>query len=128
MSVEEETRPVQLLLRAVDELPKADRERVLLWLLDPTARNSGGLWALRSYTAGIAARVPELSPKAAEAVQQQLAAVDPRKGEQLQVVPVRLTAEQHARLRAWCAAHDFSMATVIRGLVDQFLENQAERG
>src|SRR5437870_11093387 len=53
MSVEEEMRPAQLLLRAVDELPKADRERVLLWLLDPTPRNSGGLWALRSYTAGI---------------------------------------------------------------------------
>ena len=46
-----------------------------------------------------------------------------------QMVPVRFSADQHARLRAWCADHGFSMATVIRGLVDRFLESQQpERG
>jgi hypothetical protein len=46
-----------------------------------------------------------------------------------QMVPVRFSADQHARLRAWCAEHGFSMATVIRGLVDRFLESQQpERG
>jgi hypothetical protein len=41
-----------------------------------------------------------------------------------QMVPVRFSAEQHARLRAWCTEHGFSMATVIRGLVDRFLDGQ----
>ncbi len=41
-----------------------------------------------------------------------------------QMVPVRFSAEQHARLRAWCTEHGFSMATVIRGLVDRFLDSQ----
>ncbi len=46
-----------------------------------------------------------------------------------QMVPVRFSAEQHARLRTWCGEHGFSMATVIRGLVDRFLESQQpERG
>ena len=46
-----------------------------------------------------------------------------------QMVPVRFSADQHARLRAWCGEHGFSMATVIRGLVDRFLESQQpERG
>ena len=41
-----------------------------------------------------------------------------------QVVPVRFAADQHAALRAWCAEHGFSMATVVRGLVARFLEGQ----
>ena len=41
-----------------------------------------------------------------------------------QMVPVRFSADQHARLRAWSAEHGFSMATVIRGLVNRFLESQ----
>ncbi|MBV9313364.1 MAG: hypothetical protein JO100_06350 [Pseudonocardia sp.] len=45
-------------------------------------------------------------------------------GEQLQAVPIRLTSHQHSRLRHWCAQHNFTMATVIRGLVDQFLDSQ----
>jgi hypothetical protein len=40
------------------------------------------------------------------------------------MVPVRFSADQHARLRAWCTEHGFSMATVIRGLVDRFLASQ----
>jgi hypothetical protein len=40
------------------------------------------------------------------------------------VVPVRFPADQHAKLRDWCSQHGFSMATVIRGLVGKFLEEQ----
>jgi hypothetical protein len=39
-----------------------------------------------------------------------------------QVVPVRLPAEDHARLRAWSQRHGFTMATVIRGLLARFLD------
>lgn len=38
-----------------------------------------------------------------------------------QVVPVRLSAGQHEALKQWCEANDFSMAVVVRGLVDRFL-------
>jgi hypothetical protein len=42
----------------------------------------------------------------------------------LRMVPVRLSAEQHDELKQWCEANDFSMAVVIRGLVDRFLDSQ----
>ncbi len=41
-----------------------------------------------------------------------------------QQVPVRLSDEQHRRLKEWCAEHNFSMAVVIRGLVERFLDEQ----
>jgi hypothetical protein len=46
-------------------------------------------------------------------------------GTDSQVVTLRLPAERHAALREWCAAHGFSMAAVVRGLVERFLEQQA---
>jgi hypothetical protein len=46
------------------------------------------------------------------------------RGSTLRVVPVRLSAEQHDALKQWCESNDFSMATVIRGLVDRFLATQ----
>ncbi|MGH3681481.1 MAG: hypothetical protein ACRDT2_14715, partial [Natronosporangium sp.] len=42
-----------------------------------------------------------------------------------QMVTLRLPATRHAALRAWCAEHGFSMAAVVRGLVERFLEEQA---
>ncbi|MGH2706626.1 MAG: hypothetical protein ACRDJ4_16525 [Actinomycetota bacterium] len=44
-----------------------------------------------------------------------------------QMVPVRLAEEQHRRLKEWCKEHGFSMAVVIRGLVERFLEDQQRR-
>jgi hypothetical protein len=46
-------------------------------------------------------------------------------GEESQLVTIRLPAVRHAQLRAWCAEHDFTMAAVVRGLVERFLEQQA---
>jgi hypothetical protein len=45
-----------------------------------------------------------------------------------QVVTIRLPATRHAALRDWCAEHGFSMAAVVRGLVERFLEEQAAPG
>jgi hypothetical protein len=45
-------------------------------------------------------------------------------GREHQTLPVRLAEEQYARLKQWCAEQGFSMATVIRGLVERFLETQ----
>ena len=44
-----------------------------------------------------------------------------------QSVPVRLSTEQHERLKEWCHANGFTMAVVLRGLVARFLDDQAAR-
>ena len=44
-----------------------------------------------------------------------------------QSVPVRLSVEQHERLKQWCQANGFTMAVVLRGLVARFLDDQAGR-
>jgi hypothetical protein len=51
----------------------------------------------------------------------------PETGGPWQSVPVRLSTEQHERLKQWCQANSFSMAVVLRGLVARFLDDQATR-
>jgi hypothetical protein len=41
------------------------------------------------------------------------------------MVPVRLPEEQYARFKSWCGDHGFSMAVVVRGLLERFLAQQA---
>jgi hypothetical protein len=43
------------------------------------------------------------------------------------MLPVRLPPELHARLREWCTDQGFSMASVVRGLVERFLDEQEKR-
>jgi len=42
----------------------------------------------------------------------------------LKVLPVRLPASDYERLRAWSRSHGFSMAVIVRTLVERFLEGQ----
>jgi hypothetical protein len=42
------------------------------------------------------------------------------------MLPVRLPPELHERLREWSADQGFSMAAVVRGLVERFLEGQGK--
>ena len=44
-----------------------------------------------------------------------------------QSVPVRLSTDQHERLKQWCQTNGFTMAVVLRGLVARFLDDQATR-
>lgn len=119
-----EPSPAQLLLQAVDALPARDRNSVLLWLIDPSPNTPQAGRALHSYTRALLARVPELGPTASEYIHERWAGPHPEepRDERLQVVPIRLNASQYRRLRRWCTQHNFSMATVIRGLVDEFLD------
>ncbi len=112
--------PAQLLLQAVDELPKDERDRVLTWLIDPAPRSARTAWALHSHNQQPVSQLREMTPAVSAALRRRTAA----QGEELQVVPVRLTGDQHAALREWCQEHGFSMATVIRGLVSRFLDGQ----
>jgi hypothetical protein len=43
------------------------------------------------------------------------------------MLPVRLPPELHERLRRWSTEAGFSMASVVRGLVERFLDEQAGR-
>lgn len=47
-------------------------------------------------------------------------------GEGTQLSTVRLPTESHAKLREWCSTHGFTMAAVIRGLVERFLDKQTK--
>ncbi|HSV66212.1 MAG TPA: hypothetical protein VLJ59_09950 [Mycobacteriales bacterium] len=105
----------ELLVKAVRGLPAEEQDAVLRQLLDRQAEAgpaavhppwSGGPWA-ELFTGRLLGRTaPE------------------RSGGSWQAVPVRLATEQHEELKQWCEANDFSMAVVIRGLVDRFLELQ----
>jgi hypothetical protein len=43
------------------------------------------------------------------------------------MIPVRLSEAQHARLKQWCADHNFPMSVVVRGLIDRFLDSWDKR-
>ena len=45
----------------------------------------------------------------------------------LRTMPVRFPEEQYQRLKNWCAAHNFPMAVVVRGLVERFLDEREQR-
>jgi hypothetical protein len=51
----------------------------------------------------------------------------PETGGPWQSVPVRLSTDQHERLKQWCQTNGFTMAVVLRGLVARFLDDQATR-
>jgi hypothetical protein len=99
----------ELLVRALNSLSEGDRERVLAWMLRhlPVVADP--------YRTGLSALAPELALRRR---------VPPVGGQQ--VVPIRFSSEEHARLRAWSERHGFSMASVVRGLVSRFLDGQPD--
>jgi hypothetical protein len=111
---ETEPGPRELLAKAIEGLDPGDRERVTAWLLDRSFGGAGGLDPIG---------IPGAIPQAHSGLGPSLAAA--RRGEH-QVVPIRLPTDRHAALRDWCAEHGFTMATVIRGLVERFLEERGQ--
>jgi hypothetical protein len=124
-SVDKEPTPAQLLASALDALPAGDRTRVLAWLLNrsfpPLPAFGAELAAVAGRTTHVAENLAMMHPSESTTL---LTRTLVRRGEH-QVVPIRLPAEQHGLLRDWCQEHGFTMATVVRGLVERFLE---ERG
>ncbi|HUZ37970.1 MAG TPA: plasmid partition protein ParG [Streptosporangiaceae bacterium] len=107
--------PAELLVSAIGALSPADRDLVYAWLLRRDTEPGVPAGPPRARAVSLTTRYqPDvfLGPGAVSQTSSQ------------QMVPVRFPAEQHARLREWCAEHGFSMATVIRGLVARFLEGQ----
>jgi hypothetical protein len=119
-SISESERAARLIQKALDGLPERDRSVVIRFLLrswlDLRFGHTQPPGALE--TAG----VRYSAPATMELMGTQMPVV-PSGGEH-QTFPVRLPEEQHAALKAWCAEHGFSMATVVRGLVENFLRTQ----
>jgi hypothetical protein len=104
---------VALVLKALDSLTADERRRVLSALVEAAIVPAPTAWARATMPATLSPEgwfTPGLRSSAPTSV-----------------LPVRLPADQLERLRSWCSDHGFSMAVVIRGLVDRFLDDQAQR-
>jgi hypothetical protein len=121
---EEQESSAELLVRALNELEPEQRDQVLAWLFDripqstiPTAaavepwmrQGAARRWAhFASAEASLLASLGDFGRK------------------DMKMVPVRMPVDQHAQLQEWCKEHNFSMATVIRGLLARFLDEQGQ--
>jgi hypothetical protein len=107
----------KLLLKAFRSLSESEQETVMTELLAartapwPHARSLDELREVTGVGIGPAVTPPPIGPE----------------GGPWQSVPVRLSTEQHERLKQWCQANGFTMAVVLRGLVARFLDDQAGR-
>lgn len=109
------TGTVSLLVKALGMLPDTERDQVYVWLLGRSMAGAYGPGQLPGRLREVSDQLLALQSAGGAPGSQQIGQ---------QIVPVRFAADQHAQLRAWCAEHGFSMATVIRGLVARFLEGQ----
>jgi hypothetical protein len=121
---EEQESPARMLVRALNELKPDERDTVLAWLFERVPETT---------VPTASALVPELRrslPHRWSEFQSVEASLTSAWGEMarqdLKMVPVRMPVDLHARLRDWCEAHGFSMATVVRGLLGRFLDEQGQ--
>jgi hypothetical protein len=114
----------RLMVKAVRSLPAEEQDTLLEAMLEPR------LVAWPGSDAG-----PGLPPSPVHRAfgselgyELTLPPLGPETGGPWQSVPVRLSTDQHERLKQWCQANGFTMAVVLRGLVARFLDDQAGRG
>jgi hypothetical protein len=109
-----------LLRKALQALDAEERDELLRSLL--LGQLSGGMSAAAGVVgptsaASLAVNPERLASLLATEIQAPTAAGVPMK-----VLPVRLPKTEHERLRQFCQASGFSMAVVIRALVERFLD------
>jgi hypothetical protein len=113
-----------LLLKAIRSLPDDEQEQLLVSLLDRIA----GPGQVAAPAADRLRSLPiELAPLEPRFGAQPLGVLPSSVAEDhgLKVLPVRLPTGDYERLRAWSKQHDFSMAVIVRTLVERFLNSQA---
>jgi hypothetical protein len=119
----------RLMLKAVRSLPAEEQDKLIEAILEArlASRPGPGDPGLASpdLLAGQAPvrRVHGQDPR----YEVTLPPLGPETGGPWQSVPVRLSTDQHERLKQWCQANGFTMAVVLRGLVARFLDDQATR-
>jgi hypothetical protein len=115
----------QLLVKGIRRLSEEEQDTVLAELLDdridPSPQGPGRLPGLLHHS--FADPQTALISGQLSQVRRELGA----EGGPWQTVPVRLSTEQHERLKQWCQANDFTMAVVLRGLVARFLDAQSRK-
>jgi hypothetical protein len=120
-----EPNPAELLAELLESAPPDARREITAWLLrtQPPPAQVGVPWLPPPagftphghVTADVESRVRRLAGNLPPTTDSQM-------------VTIRLPATRHAALRDWCAEHGFSMAAVVRGLVERFLEEQTAPG
>jgi hypothetical protein len=111
--------PAERLAELLDTLPAAERKQLTAWLFSRLSVRGTTLSWWPQAAQSLA------GPGAAGALAS--GALPLRSlpaGEDSQLVTIRLPAGVHAQLREWCAGHGFTMAAVVRGLVERFLDQQ----
>ena len=122
----------KLLLKAVKGLPQREQDQVLAALIRSalpspvTTAGRQGPVSLPHPRPGSAPLPPEMLLLSDPATAAQVGSVEPS-GSGVAMLPVRLPPELHERLRRWSNEHGFSMASVVRGLVERFLDEQGQR-
>jgi hypothetical protein len=121
----------KLMLKAVRSLPPEEQDALLEAMLETRlapwpAPGGAGLPALPSPDL-LAAQGPHPIHGHDPRYGVTLPPLGPETGGPWQSVPVRLSTDQHERLKQWCQANGFTMAVVLRGLVARFLDDQATR-
>jgi hypothetical protein len=121
-------RVTELLLKAVRGLSQQEQDEVLAGLLagfsqlqpaHPLVQEPWS-WAMPSASArvDIVERLAQAEPPATPG----------SAGGDLKVLPVRLPSADYEQLREWSREHGFSMAVIIRTLVERFIRDQQRRG
>ena len=107
-----------LLLKAIRSLPEREQDQVLVALFRSVPEGT------ESAPPGTSTRrLPGPSMPADVAFSHGMPPVE----SPVAMLPVRLPPELHERLRQWSTEAGFSMASVVRGLVERFLDEQAGR-
>ena len=121
-------RVTELLLKAVRGLSQQEQDEVLAGLL-------AGFGQLQPAHPLVQEPWPSAVPSASARVQivERLAhaeqsAAPGSAGGDLKVLPVRLPSVDYEQLREWSREHGFSMAVIIRTLVERFIRDQQRRG
>jgi hypothetical protein len=104
--------PAHRLIALLETLPQPERQEITAWLLD---RKPGD--DLSRMWVGL----PSAPRQPARRLTSVLAS-----GEDTQLITIRLPADKHAELRQWCTDHGFTMAAVVRGLIDRFIEEHQD--
>ena len=118
----------RLMLKAIRSLAPEEQDALLEAMLDPRLAPwpgpGPGMPAAELRGGPVAGqRILGQEPR----VELTLPPLGPETGGPWQSVPVRLSTDQHERLKQWCQANGFTMAVVLRGLVARFLDDQASR-
>ena len=114
-----EERAAKLLLKAVRSLPQREQDQVLVELFRCVPEGTE-LAPPGTFTR----RLPGPSMPADVVFSH---GMPPIEEGPTAMLPVRLPPKLHERLRRWSTEAGFSMASIVRGLIERFLDEQAGR-